>query len=281
MQPQAKRPTELSGTLRVTLSTTGLEVDSTFSLADGDCGTPRGCSTALAPGVATDIVLPAGRHRVYLVGLERNCTAPGNGTVAVNVIANSVVKLRLDVTCIQYAFATVTVTVSGPGAPAFFPVACLIEPCGNQTARAGGPATLLKVHPGMQTVWLGNDHSFCTVTDGDTREFQVAPGDTVPLTFQVDCVAPGLLRLGVRFVGIGRDESIRAVNGFPCSNDWDMCVSYQIDFGQPVEFRMIGQSMEFQLADLDPGCSVVGPTTLTTYVAPGQTVELTFDVDCR
>ena len=105
-----------SGTVRVTVGTTGANPDGAYLVSIDDGAQTQG----LTDGSIVLASMAAGDHSIALLDIAPNCTVSGPNPVTVTVIAGVTTDLRFAVTCVGDGTIRVTVTTTGPDAPATY-----------------------------------------------------------------------------------------------------------------------------------------------------------------
>jgi Tol biopolymer transport system component len=172
------------GTLEITASTSGSEVDADGYALTIDNGTPQPLGVNGADTVAS---LSPGTHTVALAGIAANCVVDGSNPRSVDITAATTVKLRFDIACSQPPGAVqVSVVTTGDA----------IDPDGYQVAvdggnhwqlAANGSLTISGVSPGDRAIALIDVAHNCVLAGTSPLTVTVASGGTTEVDFAVTC----------------------------------------------------------------------------------------------
>ena len=190
-------PSPVTGTLRISTTTSGSDLDPTGYLIRIDGGTAQPIGINAVVSIAG---LAAGSHSVVLEDMTPNCTTDENPR-AVSIPQSGQTDLSFAVICTP-ATGTIATTAVTTGAS--------IDPDGY-IARVNGGAgkpilpngtvTRAGLAPGAHTVQLDNIAANCQVQGDNPRAVVVAGNQTTPVTFEVICAA-STGRLGVDVIGL-------------------------------------------------------------------------------
>jgi hypothetical protein len=273
-----------TGTLTVTTSTTGSNVDPDGYTVAVDAGTPQAIATNTSTGI-TFTGLSATRHTVVLSGIASNCTVTGGPSQTKTVIAGQTVTLAFTVTCAATPPPTgdLTVTTSTSGSN--------VDPDGYTVAVDGGTPQAIAINnptgitfTGLtatsQTVVLSGVAGNCTVTGGPSQTKIVIAGQTVTLAFTVTCAATppptGDLTVTTSTTGSNFDP-----NGYTVAVDAGTPQAIASNNPTGITFTgLTATSHTVVLGDVASNCTVTGGPSQTKTVIAGQTVTLAFTVTC-
>jgi WD40 repeat protein len=172
-----------TGAIRVTVTTTGVEVD------------PDGYRASLDGGLFRDLSVndgftfasyPVGDHSVRLEGLARNCVVNGTNPRPVTVVRDETVVAEFSVTCLAVS-GDIHVSTATTGVD--------LDPDGyrvsvNRTDQAiatNGTVTVPRLPAGNYLVTLRAVAGNCDITGPHPRTVAVAAGATTVITFEVTC----------------------------------------------------------------------------------------------
>ncbi len=264
--------------LRITIATTGLELDQDgYAVAvDGGAATPIGLDATVVMDRLTE-----GAHLVALTGLATNCSVVGENPRSISVVAGSTATVAFAVTCTASAPSAGSVQVStimtgsGTDADGF---ALLLD--GNEAGPIGVNAThtVGGIPAGPHSVGLSGLAANCQVAGENPRVLSVIPGETVQLDFELTCTTPG--------PSSGTIEVVTATTGGGTDPDGFSLLLDGVDRGP------IAVTASSSLGGLDPGSHTVGLTGLAANcqvsgenprivtVTGGSTVQAAFAVTC-
>src|SRR5205823_2730967 len=167
-----------------TTSTSGQSQDPDGYTFAVDNGTPQQIGvnqTITVTPVAT------GSHTVVLAGVAGNCTVANGPSRTVTVPEGGSVEAAFSVTCTQLT-GSVTVTTSTSGDtpdPDGYTVA--VTGAASRHIDPNGTVTFANLATGDHTVTLSGIASNCSVSGGPSRPVTVSTGQTVIVTFTIDC----------------------------------------------------------------------------------------------
>jgi hypothetical protein len=172
-----------TGSLRVTVVTTGTSLDTGYELLIDEVSV--GAIAANEARVLSD--LPVGDVAVRLTGVAENCLLAGAQPVSAEILEGEETTISLQVSCYTPGAMRLTVTTTGPtpdddgylygiDAPPSIPIAI------NDTTVIG------LLSPGEHLVRLGGLADNCTSAEGYEKGATVPDGDTVTVTFAVECL---------------------------------------------------------------------------------------------
>ena len=178
-------PVVPTGTLLITVLTTGRELDSDGYQLVG-IGSPRNVA-------ANDTVtgqVPATTYVIFLQGIADNCAVEGSNTQTVVVTHHASVHVSFTVTCV--ATTTVQVTTVTTGVDADADGYRLSTPWWRSDAGAiatTGTATIRGFTAGPVLVELRQVAANCDVGGGHAKAFRAMGSDTIAIAFDVVCAA--------------------------------------------------------------------------------------------
>ena len=196
-----------SGTLEVTSSTVGVEVDAdgyTIEI-DGGAGQPLAPNVTLRhPEVA------AGPHTVLLTGIATNCTVGGDNPRFFTITPGQTAAITFAVVCGATTGSlriTSTTTGSSPDADGY---TVTLDGSSRGTIAPTGETTIDGLTPGdAHTVGLGGISGNCQVEGENPRPLAITAGSTAEAAFAVACQAPpantGTIQITTATSGPGTD----------------------------------------------------------------------------
>ena len=179
--------------MRVTVSTTGLEIPNEFGLDVQQCSHyPDACTYVQGFSVpsngAANLGLPPGDYVVTFrpVLFLLNCTAAAN-VKPVTIKAGMITDLAFNVTCVRTGEIRVTVPTTGT------------DPDFDYEVGVDGVfstnITLIRLGAGFHTITLVVVPSNCTVTSANPVQVTVTAGATTDVVFPVACAPNPTLRI--------------------------------------------------------------------------------------
>jgi Tol biopolymer transport system component len=266
-----------SGLVRVTVATTGNDLDSDGYALSVDGGTGR-------PVAVNDVILlpglPLGDRTLRLDGVAPNCAVVGANPLAVRVVSGEMTLAEFQVECrTRSGSIRVTTTTTGPE-PDPDGYSVLVDggyPYGANTILSNGVLVLPDIPEGTHAVALAGVARNCAVSGLPTQPVRVTFGGTVDVAFAVTCVATGTLRVTTETTGVDPDP-----NGYRVR-----LAGAKLD--TTVNLATGGVST---IAGLPPGdyavtfggvaanCDLAGPAPRAAAISSAQTTALSFGVAC-
>lgn len=260
------------GTIRMTVTTTGMDVDPDGYAVSVDGG--PAVSLALNDTITLDDIRP-GKHALRLLGRASNCAAIGSDSLSVNVHTGATANAAFTIWCAQMVGVIRVLTATTGGDP---------DPDGYSVSVDGGPFQLVystgtfyvnNLPVGVHSVVLGGVANNCAPATPGPQQVNVTYGGTTDLVLTVACTAvTGTLYVTTRTSGVELDP-----NGYTVS----------VDGGSQ---RPIGRSSALMVPSLSPGthsvaltgvaanCTVAGPNPASATIAVGVTDTVAFDAIC-
>jgi Tol biopolymer transport system component len=266
-----------AGAIRVEVVAEGSDVQTTgyLSVVDND-------SRLLdVPNLRTTFTnIPPGAHVVRLDGLAPNCTVVGQNPVTVEVTNDETVNVRFTVACVAYV-GTVRVTTVTTGGE-LDPNGYVAMSEGMQLAAVGAntSAVIPGVRAGRQLIWIGDVASNCRVITPNPVDVNVPFQGTVEVTFTVQCVLSGALRVTIATTGVDVNHNGYVVTiGAPSVS---FASSLTVPPNGSVTFASLRPAADYRvmLQALGANCDVVGAGVQTVSVSAGDTASVALDVAC-
>src|SRR6266480_2970312 len=187
-------PTTTTGTLTVSNSTTGsnLDPDGYTVTVSGSAGTAS--QTMATNGNVTFANIPAGSYQVTLSGAAANCTVTSANPQTANVPAGGTATASFTVSCAATTTTgTLTVSNSTTGSN-LDPDGYTVTVSGSagtasQTMATNGDVTFANIPAGSYQVTLSGAAANCTVTSAKPQTANVPAGGTATTSFTVSCAA--------------------------------------------------------------------------------------------
>ena len=285
-------------TLRVTVTTTGVDYDADGYLMQGGDVTQ---SIASVPSVTTYRSLPPGSYELHLEGLAANCVMDGPDVVPVTIVEGHLSSVTFRVQCHA---TTGAFRVSAPTTGRDFQDASYSATIssggvsrGTLSVPPNGSATIPGLSAGEYAITLESRRDNCRVTGTNPQTATVTVGglryDTTGVVFPVECTATtGDLHLVT--VTTGNDED---TDGYTVWRDGAQVIVSYYDGYYPYYHRVstplrLSSNAEwyflevepgtysYELRDLAPSCSVTGANPRAVTVTVGVTSEAVFNVVC-
>ena len=199
------------GHVRVTVASTGGDLDSDGYAVAVDAGQPRTSPGNTAEHVESFYV-SAGAHAVTLGGVATNCTLSGESSRTVTVPAGGVGEVRFDLVCVPTGLVITTQT-SGADLPNEYRVLVNDQPSIVLAATASG--TVSRLTPGNYTVRLASP-AHCTAAGGNPVTVAVAAKTMTSVSFAVTCTPavrlPKIAYVNDTTIGTTKERWVGTVN---------------------------------------------------------------------
>jgi hypothetical protein len=264
-----------SGTLEVTTTTTGTEMDPDGYAVQVD-GQAAG-SIGTAATIRSD--LAAGDHAVQLAGLAANCTVTGENPRTVSVTAGQTMSVTFAVTCgATSGGLQVSVSTTGP-APDADGYSVTVDGADAGTVGASAGISLGGVTAGEHEIGLSGVAANCAVSGDNPQTVTVVPGASATVAFAVTCSAPpsnvGSIRITTATTGTNPDP-----NGYRVAVDGGATQPIGVNASTTVSGVAAG-AHQVGLTGLATNCSVQGDNPRSVTVSAGTSVTTTFTVQCN
>jgi hypothetical protein len=173
------------GSLQVTTTAAGQDIDSDGFSVSIDGGTPQSIDTN---ATRTFNNLPAGSHTVELSGLAGNCAVDGANPRTVNVPADQTATTTFAVVCVTTR-GEIVVTVTSVGV-SFDPDGYEVDLDDDrkQPVASNGSTTFTSVLEGTHTLTLGDVEGGCTIESENPLSVEVIAGQSTAASFDVECI---------------------------------------------------------------------------------------------
>ena len=265
-----------TGTLQVTTSTTGTDLD-----ADGYIVTLDGSDHGAiqAAGTVSVEALTAGDHVAGLSGVAGNCQVQGDNPRTVAVPAGATATAAFTVVCTappanpgSILISTVT---TGPN-PDVDGYAFAVDAGTGQPIGPNATTTVGNLGEGAHSVTLSGVAGNCIVADTNPRPLTISAGATVDVSFSITCSAiasTGSIR--VTTVTSGPDPD----NNYSVSVDGG--TAQNIGANSTITINGIGAGTRpVTLSGIAGNCEVEGDNPRSATVTAGTTAEVAFAVAC-
>ena len=266
------------GAIRVQLTEEGTDVQRGGYLSFVDNDGPRPLD---APTLRTTFIdIAPGAHVVRLDGLVPNCTVVGQNPVTVQVANNETVDVRFTVACVPYVgtLRITTVTTGGELDPNGY--VAMSEAAQLATVGANAAATIPGVRAGRQLIWIGDIASNCKLVTPNPVDVNVPFQGTVEVSFALQCVLSGALRVTVATTGADINPNGYVVTiGAPSVS---FAGSLIVPPNGAVTFANLPPAGDYRviLQALGANCDVAGADAQTVTVTGGDTASVAVDVAC-
>ena len=172
------------------------------------------------------------------------------------------------------ATLAVTASTTGPD-PDLDGYAVMVDDQAGRRLARNATLTVSDLEPGTHRVQLDDFAPNCSVDGQNPRSFDLDPGATMTVTFQVTCTATtGALALHTSTTGEGQDP-----DGYTAVVDGQSNRLLESN-GSTTMSSLAPGDHTVELADVITNCRVAGDASRTVTVQAGATVELTFAVAC-
>jgi hypothetical protein len=257
------------GTLVVSTATVGNEpdVDGYRLEVDGVV------ALRLDPTASADVVLPAGPHRVALVGVAEHCSVLPGPSLDVEVVPRGSTSVAFEINC-ALTGARITITTNGLDPdPDGYRVE--VDGADRATIPANG-SRLLALAPGSRIIGLAGLAPNCTPEGPATREVTIVDNEALPIDFAIVCTATsGLIWIVIEAAGTDVEGSYKAT----------------IDGAESFDVGRTGGANLIPVPAGDHVVSLVAPYNCAVETEPQSvtvssgglirdTVEVTFAVTC-
>ena len=281
-----------TGTLKITTTTTGAEIDPNGYVVVGDeyCYYSYGnyCYYSFSEpvpstGAVTIAALSTGQHTVQLNDVAPNCVVAGQNYQTVSIPPGDTLELAYTVTCYARGALRIAVTTTGADPdtngyvfvvrgplPSFGDVASSVL-ASNDTITVPGLVA------GNYQVDLVGVAANCTVAGGATRAVAVPWADTADVAFAVSCAALGSLEVTVATTGTGLDPDGYTI----VANSPAVSVSRTVAINGTVTIGGLAPgTYQLSLGGVAFNCAVSGTYPSPITVPSGATATATFNVVC-
>ena len=275
----------LRGDLRVTTTTTGVDVDpgGYLVIVDGGPGQVVGVN-----GAVTITGLTAGGHTVALEDVASNCTVDGANPRTVTMRPDAIVELPFAVTCVATTGSlqvTATTTGADPDPSGYVVVldSCLSFSCDRENGGyelirtalgANDTALVAALVPGDYSIALDGVAANCAVRRSP-ETVTITAGSTALAAFTIECSpTTGSMRVTTATTGADLDPDGYTVT-VDAGPDWPVPVN-----GATIVANLPAGDHTVALGGVASNCVVVGTNPRTASVAAGATAEVTFAVTC-
>jgi hypothetical protein len=266
-------PTPDAGTLQVTTTTTGPDIDPNGYVVavDGETSQPIGVA---AQATVTNVA--AGQHTVRLANVAGNCLVEGNNPRPISVPGGATAQVSFAVTCTAIT-GSVNVSVTTTGAP--------LDPDGYTAKLDGrdpglavpsaGTVTFTAVPPGSHAVALTGVAANCSVTAGESQSATVTAGARADLSFAVTCAATtGSIQVTTVVTGTSLDPDgylVSVDGGAPQTLDNNASLSVG---------GLAPGAHDVALSGIAANCQLTGESPASLTVTAGVLSSVTFTLNC-
>jgi hypothetical protein len=271
-----------SGTLRVSVTVDGADLDAQFRALSSGCDNYyyEACFGGdVSAGQPLQLRLPATAYQFVLRDVAPNCVVTSPNPSTVTVVADSTSELAFAVRCVQLGFVEVLVPVTGSDMQQDFTVSCTVGDCGYTSGRAPGPLRLA-LAPGAYLFTLPSSslQPNCQVSGPSTVAAQVSSGATARISFPVTCLPFGEIRVTVNALDPSHVYRVQYPAG--CDNYYVWCNDLGVVPGFPASIRVAAGAYGLTLLDVPANCRVTSPNPASVAVTSGARTDLVFDVAC-
>ena len=263
--------TALTGSLTVSTTTTGANLDPdgyTFAV-DGGTPQPIGINATIPlTGVA------AGSHAVALTGVAANCTVSGGASLSVTVPPGGTATAAFAVSCAALT-GDLAVKTSTSGAIPPSPYSVTVDGGSSKSIGPSDSVTYSGIAAANHSVRLNDVPANCSVNGLNPRMVTVPAGGAVEASFTITCQAlTGSLTVSTSTSGPNAPSS------YTFSLDGGASQNIGASASVTVSGLATG-SHTVQLGGVPTNCSVSGGTSQTVTVSAGGTAQASFTITCQ
>lgn len=263
------------GTLEITTSTTGVEMDPDGYAVKLDAG------DALAIGPTATLQstdLTPGDHTVQLTGLAANCVLAGENPRTVSVTAGGTMTVSFEITCSATTGGLrVNATTSGPATDADG-YSITVDGTDRGAIGATGGVSVDGLSVGDHEVGLTGIAANCRVQGDNPQTVTIASGANNSVAFTVTCDAPtpGAGTIRISTVTSGPDPD---ANGYQFAVDGGAAQPIGVNAATTLA-NVASGSHSVRLSGLANNCTLSGSNPRSVSVTGGATAEVSFAVSC-
>jgi hypothetical protein len=212
-------PPPVTGTLRITTSTTGADLDADGYAVALDGGTSQPIGTTATATLAN--VTP-GTRLVRLSRLAGNCRVQGTNPRSVTVSGGATADVSFTITCTATTGSLIITTATTGSSPDPDGYTVRIDGGTGQAIGVSATITVPGIAVGTHSVALASLAAGCAVQGDNPRSVSVLPGAGAAVAFSLSCSPPGLTRWTPMASGTTND--LRDISGSSATNifvvDW-------------------------------------------------------------
>jgi len=278
----------LPGTVRVTPSPTGADIDQSYRIRLGDCGSYYGVcqQQVVSAGGFAEFSVPAGSYPLQLIDVASNCTVTGANPTTVVATSGAVTNVTFAVSCIAVpppGDVRVAALATGQDVDADFQVrlgTCDYTQC---TVRdlIGSDAVTFQLTPGTYTFTLLGLADNCQVAAPNPATVTVVSGATTNLTFSVTCTALGAVLITAPTTGTNLPTGAYFTDNEDACDYYYGCRKLPLGINGSVSYALAAGTHHFRLSNVPVNCRVTVTNPATVVVTAGQTTNLAFPVECH
>jgi hypothetical protein len=255
------------GSLVISTSTEGEDPDEDgYLLTIDDVDT-----LALLSSGAAEVAVPAGLHRLRLLGVATRCSVADGASIQVPVEPSGTSTVEFAIDC---AGTGVRISATTRGLDIDATYRATADGVDQGPIVAGVP-TYVRLEPGNRSIALTDLSPNCSISGSQQRTVTVVQGEVVPLEFAAVCTAvSGVIAVVVAAGGIDTD------GGYVVTVDGS---SYEVEPGQPRYLTRLPIGDHVVALVQPANCSVeTNPqsVTLTGGATARDTAEVSFSVSC-
>jgi hypothetical protein len=233
-------PPAVSGSLKITTATTGLEPDPDgYSLA-----IDAGATQAIGQNTTTTVTnVAAGAHQVRLSKVANNCKVGGSNPRPVTIAAGVTTQVSFTITCVLLPPTTgtlqITTTTTG-SEPDPDGYTTSVDHGAGQSIGINASVNISNVSPGAHAVELTGIADNCHVVGDNPSSVTVVAGAQATAAFSLECPSPALQW---QATGLPGDHEVVAIWGSSATDIYAIAtVQYSGDSGELVMFHSNGQT---------------------------------------
>jgi len=272
-------PPPTTGSITVTTSTTGLDLDLNGYTVTVDDTIYQSIPTN-SNGV-TFSGLSAGNHPVVLSGVASNCSVTGGNSRTANVTAGDTTPIAFSVTCTAIppttGDLTVTTNTSGSDLDPDGYTVTVDQAASQPIGTTSGSATFPSLPAGNHSVALSGVAANCTVSGANPRTVSVPAGGNATTGFSVTCTAlpPTTGDLIVTTTTGGSDLDPDGYTVSVAGSSQPILTNGSVTF-----FGLPAGTQSVALSGIASNCTVSGANPQTANVPAGGTGHADFAISC-
>lgn len=216
--------------------------------------------------------LSVGSHSVALAGMPSNCTVDQNPrTVTINASATATVSFAVG--CVTpTGYLRINAVTTGVDDPAGYAIS--VDNQAAQPLAVNGAVVIASLAVGGHSVALSGVAGNCTLAGPNPASATVVNGDTARITFSVNCVGTGVLRLTAVTTGVDID-----LNGYTVFVDGTQGGGVASN-GTATVSSIASGTHTVALGDVSSNCAVTGSNPRSVVIPVHDTARVTFQVAC-
>jgi probable HAF family extracellular repeat protein len=264
-----------TGTLEVTSSTGGDELDPDGYTVQVDAGAPQsiGATSSLSNSNVT-----AGNHTVELGGIAANCSVAGDNPRTVSITAGQTTTVSFVVTCSSSTGSLQVSSSTSGSSPDPDGYSVTLDGTDRGALGINGSVAIQQLPVGSHMVGLSGIAANCEVAGENPRAVTITAGADATVSFAVACGAPpanaGTLVIQTATTGASLDP-----DGYTFATDNGPSQPIGITNSVTLSNASPG-SHSVELSGIASNCTVSGQNPRAAVVPPGGQATVQFAVSC-